>query len=132
MNKRRSALANRPRKDHLDGKIYNARYENNSMTRPPRIGSSSRNAIVSLPSWAVAIGAVVAGALGLAVFLASASLILMLAPVIVGAAFYIRWRVRRAFRKMAEQQRDFSARNNPDIIDGDYRIIDEAQDRFRR
>lgn len=102
------------------------------MTRPPRIGSSSRNAIVSLPSWAVAIGAVVAGALGLAVFLASASLILMLAPVIVGAAFYIRWRVRRAFRKMAEQQRDFSEPKNPDIIDGDYRIIDEAQDRFRR
>lgn len=101
------------------------------MTRPPRIGSTSRSAIVSVPNWAVAIGAVVAGALGLAVFLASASLILMLAPVIVGAAFYIRWRVRRAFRKMAEQQRDFEARNNPDIIDGDYRVVDEPRDRFR-
>lgn len=100
--------------------------------RQPRIGYSSRNAIVGVPSWAVAIGAVVAGALGLAVFLASASLILMLTPVIIGAAFYIRWRVRRAFRKMAEEQRDFEARNNPDIIDGDYRVVEERNDRFRR
>lgn len=102
------------------------------MTRSPRLGYSSRSELVRVPSWAVAIGAVVAGALGVAVFLASASLILMLAPVIIGAAFYIRWRVRRAFRKMAEQQRDFEARNNPDIIDGDYRVVDEPSDRFRR
>lgn len=102
------------------------------MMRPPRIGSVNRGNIVKVPGWAVAIGAVVAGALGVALFLVSASLILILAPFVIGAVFYFRWRVRRALRKMAEQNRNFDARANADIIDGDYRIVEEPHDRFRR
>lgn len=102
------------------------------MMRPPRIGSVNRGNIVKVPGWAVAIGAVVAGTLGVALFLFSASLILILAPFVIGAVFYFRWRVRRALRKMAEQNRNFDARASADIIDGDYRIVEERHDRFRR
>ena len=101
------------------------------MNRPPYSSRIGRTEIVRLPGWAVTIGAIFAGALGLAVFLASASLILMLAPVLVGAAFYIRWRIRRALRKMAEEQRSYRAEDRLDIIDGEYRIIENDTDRTR-
>lgn len=102
------------------------------MNRPPPSGRIGRTEIVKVPGWAVTIGAIIAGALGVAVFLASASLILMLAPVIVGAAFYIRWRIRRALRKMAEDQSRYQTTERADIIDGDYRVIDSEADRYRR
>lgn len=87
---------------------------------------------VAIPGWAAAIGAIMAGALGIALFLASASLILMLAPVLIGVAFYARWRFRRMIRQMADQQRGRGAYTNDDIIDGDYRIIRSDDDRARR
>jgi membrane protein implicated in regulation of membrane protease activity len=102
------------------------------MNRPPYRGQIGRTEIITAPGWAVTLGAIVAGALGIAVFLASASLILMLAPVLIGAAFYVRWRVRRALRKMAEEQRSYQRAETIDIIDGDYRIIKDEEDRYRR
>lgn len=102
------------------------------MSRPREIGGHRRTEIVRVPSWAVAIGAVMAGAVGIALFLASFSLILILAPVLIGAAFYIRWRIRRALRKFAEEERRMRSADDADIIDGDYRIIDNFDDRTRR
>ena len=102
------------------------------MPRSPETGRIGRTEIVNVPGWAVTIGAIVAGALGLALFLASASLVIMLAPVVVGIALYFRWRVRRALRKMAEQQRAYEREVREDIIDGEYRVIDDADDRYRR
>lgn len=102
------------------------------MPRPRELGGYSRTEIVRVPSWAVAIGAVVAGAVGIALFLASFSLILILAPIVIGVAFYVRWRVRRAFRRFAEEERRMRSANEADIIDGDYRIIDNADDPIRR
>lgn len=99
------------------------------MNRPPNSQRIGRSEIVRVPGWAVTIGAVVAGALGLVVFLASASLILMLAPVVVGVAFYIRWRIRRALRKMAEEQTVYRTSERLDIIDGEYRVINQEADR---
>ena len=101
------------------------------MNRPPYRNQIGRTEIITAPGWAITLGAIVAGALGIAVFLASASLILMLAPVLIGAAFYVRWRVRRALRKMAEEQRRYKKDETIDIIDGDYRIIKDEEDRYR-
>ena len=53
----------------------------------------------------------------------------MLAPVAIGAAFYIRWRMRRALRKMAEAQRAYNREENDGIIDGEYRVINNDDDR---
>ena len=124
------ALAIAVHKGHLETIV--GHYGTEFMMRPPRIGSANRSNVVKVPGWAVALGALVAGTLGVALFLVSASLILILTPLIVGTAFYIRWRVRRALRKMAEENRNLDPRANPDIIDGDYRIVDEPHDRFRR
>lgn len=102
------------------------------MNRPPYQSRIGRAEIVKVPGWAMTIGAVVAGTLGIAVFLASASLILMLMPVIVGAAFYVRWRIRRALSKMAEEQRVYRTADQMDTIDGEYRVIDQEIDRHPR
>ena len=102
------------------------------MNRPPYRGQIGRTEIITAPGWAVTLGAIIAGALGIAVFLASASLILMLAPVIIGAAFYIRWRVRRALRKMAEAQGANQQDGGDSFIEGEYRVINDGEDRYRR
>jgi len=99
------------------------------MNRPPYSGQFSQTQLVRVPGWAVAIGAVVAGALGIAVFIASAGLLLMLAPIVIGMAFYIRWKMRRAFRKMAEAQRRYPNEPGDGIIDVEYRVINGEEDR---
>lgn len=102
------------------------------MNRPPYSGRIGRTELVKAPGWAVAVGAIVAGALGIAIFLASASIILILTPFVIGAAFYVRWRVKRALRKMAEAQGASRSHEHVDVIDGEYRIIDNETDRLRR
>lgn len=102
------------------------------MNRPPYSGRIGQTQIVRVPGWAVAIGAVFAGVLGIAVFIASAGLLLMLAPVVIGMAFYIRWRMRRTLRKMAEAQSAYHSEQDAGIIDVEYRVIDSEDDRRQR
>lgn len=102
------------------------------MNRPPSSGQFGQTQLVRVPGWAVAIGAIVAGALGLAVFIASAGLLLMLAPIAIGMVFYVRWRIRRALRKMADVQRAYQGDVNDGIIDVEYRVIDGGDDRRHR
>ncbi len=88
--------------------------------------SSGRIGTATLPGWAVALGAVAAGALGLVVLLLGAGLALLLAPVVVGAVLVARWRLKKALREAGVDLDRRTAGPGPDgVIDADYRVIDE-------
>jgi hypothetical protein len=77
---------------------------------------------VNIPSWAVVVTAIIAGALGVGLFLLSASILLVLTPVVVAGVLYARWRIRRALRRSSEQEQANS-------IAAEYRVIDIDRDR---
>ena len=66
--------------------------------------------------------ALLAGALGIGMFLLSASILLVLTPFIVVGALIIQWRIRRALRQAAREA-DVTS------IDVEYRVIDTQKDR---
>jgi hypothetical protein len=77
---------------------------------------------VNIPSWAVVVTAIIAGALGVGLFLLSASILLVLTPVVVAGVLYARWRIRRALRRSSEHEQANS-------IAAEYRVIDIDRDR---
>jgi len=66
--------------------------------------------------------AFVAGALGIGIFLLSASILLVLTPFIVAGALFLQWRIRRALRQAAREA-------NVTSIDVEYHVIDRQKDR---
>ncbi len=63
-----------------------------------------------------------AGALGIGMFLLSASILLVLTPFIVAGALFLQWRIRRALRQAAREA-------NVTSIDVEYHVIDRQKDR---
>jgi hypothetical protein len=92
------------------------------MTDPysPRTFNTFR--ITKIPGWAMLFVALLAGALGIGMFLLSASILLVLTPFIVVGALIIQWRIRRALRQAAREA-DVTS------IDVEYRVIDTQKDR---
>ena len=77
--------------------------------------------LLGVPRWLVPVGAILAVAAGIALFLLSAGLILILAPIALGAGLYARWRIGRALRRAEEAAR-------AGTIDAEYRIIEIRRD----
>ena len=82
------------------------------------INQGTRITELGVPKWALILGGLLAGGIGILLFIVSAGLLLMLAPFAIAAVLYARWRIRRAIRKAAEQ-------SDITIIDAEYRVIDE-------
>ncbi len=86
--------------------------------------SSGRIGTATIPGWAVALGGIAAVSLGLVILVLGAGLALLLAPVAIGAAFFARWRLRKAFAEMnADLQRDGGPPAG--VIDAEYRVVDD-------
>jgi len=66
--------------------------------------------------------AFVAGALGIGMFLLSASILLVLTPFIIAGALILQWRIRRALRQAAREA-------NVTSIDVEYHVIERQKDR---
>jgi hypothetical protein len=76
--------------------------------------------IKPVPGWAVFLVAILAGALGVGLFLLSASVLLILAPIVVATALYYRWRIRKVLRDAAR---------NGEAVDAEYRVVTWREDR---
>ena len=78
--------------------------------------------VTPFPGWVMILVAIVAGALGISMFLLSASILSVLTPFIVAGALFLQWRIRRALRQAARDA-DITS------IDVEYRVIDREKDR---
>jgi hypothetical protein len=80
-----------------------------------------------LPGWAALLGAAGAVALFALLVIFGLALALLLAPVAVGAFFYMRWRMKRLISDLAKAQRSAGPAPGTDrtIIDAEYTIITE-------
>ena len=98
------------------------RFGDYPMTDPFDAGSRRRFATTTIPGWAVLLAAILAGAIGIGLFILSASLLLLLAPVAVATFLYYRWRIGKALRQAARQAR-------AGTVDAEYRVISIREDR---
>ena len=80
--------------------------------------------VTTVPGWAVGLGAIGVAFLGLVVLVLGAGLALLLAPVAIGALLIARWRLRRMMADIVGQSRP--PRQPDDVIDVEYRVIDDA------
>ena len=92
------------------------------MTDPFNPRTFSTFQVTKIPGWAVIVVAIIAGALGIGIFLLSASILLFLTPFVLASALYVRWRIGRALRQ-AEREAQATS------IDAEYRVIDIRKDR---
>ena len=90
--------------------------------------SNGRRSTTTLPGWAMGLAGVAALGLGLVVLTIGAGLALILAPIVVGAVFFARWRLKKALR---EAGIDLNAGRvppggpaSPGVIDAEYKDID--------
>ena len=89
-----------------------------------RQGSRRSLTILSVPGWMVALASLAFAAGGVIIFLVSASLLLIFAPVFIAFALYMRWRFMKALRAAASMQ-DTAA----PIIETEYHVHDEKRRR---
>lgn len=92
--------------------------------------SSGQTGTATVPGWAVALGGAAAVALGLVVLVLGAGLALLLAPLAIGAAVFARWRFKKALREAGIDLRG-GPRSPSDVIDGEYRVVDEPPARLK-
>ena len=71
----------------------------------------------TIPGWAVLLATMIAVAFGIGLFLLSASIVLVLTPLVVVGVLIARWRFRRALRRAAERGQGGS-------IEAEYHVID--------
>lgn len=83
--------------------------------------------IRTLPSWALALIGVVGTAVGFAIFILGAGLLLFLVPILIGAAFIARWRLRH-LAQQADQERQSEG---PPVIDGEFKVVKERRGKLR-
>jgi membrane protein implicated in regulation of membrane protease activity len=92
------------------------------MTDPFHPRTFSRYRVAKIPGWAVVLVALLAGALGVGLFLLSASILLVLTPFVVVGVLILQWRIRRALRQTGRE-------GDATSIDVEYRIIDRRKER---
>ena len=83
--------------------------------------------IRTVPSWALALIGLFGTALGFAIFILGAGLLLFLVPLLIVAGLVARWRLRHLARKADEDSRA----DGPPVIDGDFKVVDERRGKLR-
>ena len=83
--------------------------------------------IRTLPSWALALIGLLGTAVGFAIFILGAGLLLFLVPLLIVAGLIARWRFRHLARKAYEEGRA----DGPPVIDGEFKVVDERRGKFR-
>ena len=80
-----------------------------------------------LPSWALVLIGIFGTALGFAIFILGAGLLLVLVPVCIIALAVLRWRLRSLQRKAYEEGRS----EGPPVIEGDFKVVKERRGKLR-
>ena len=77
----------------------------------------------TLPSWALGLIGLLGTALGFAIFILGAGLLLVLVPLLIVVGLIARWRLRHLVRKAYEEGRA----DGPPVIDGDFKVVNERR-----
>jgi hypothetical protein len=95
--------------------------------------TNGRRGATTVPGWAVGLAGVAALGLGLVVLTIGAGLALILAPVVAGAVYYARWRLKKALRAAGFDPTTGQPVQGgpvqggpaaPGVIDAEYKVID--------
>ncbi len=76
----------------------------------------------TVPGWMIALVSVCVAVAGFVLFLVSASLLLVLAPIFIGIGLYLRWRFLKALRAASN-----SYDQRETIIETEYRVHDDTR-----
>jgi predicted lipid-binding transport protein (Tim44 family) len=93
---------------------------------------------VKVPRWAMILAGIVAAGLGVLLLLLAASLALVIVPLAFLVVGIASWQARRKFRKhgrttgtarqQGAPQREPRSSGQPDVIEGDYKVIVHKSD----
>lgn len=81
-----------------------------------------RFAVQTAPGWLIALVSLAVAVAGFVLFLVSASLLLVLAPIFIGIGLYMRWRFLKALRAASP-----SYDERETIIETEYRVHDDTR-----
>ena len=75
-----------------------------------------------VPGWIIALVSVAVAVAGFVLFLVSASLLLVLAPIFIAIGLYLRWRFLKAMRAASQTYREEER-----VIETEYRVHDDTR-----
>lgn len=81
-----------------------------------------RFVVQAVPGWMIALVSVAIAVAGFVLFLVSASLLLVLAPIFIGIGLYLRWRFLKALRTASN-----SYDERETVIETEYRVHDDTR-----
>ena len=81
----------------------------------------------TMPNWVLALIGLLGTAMGFAIFILGAGLLLVLVPLLMIGALVARWRIRQLMRKADEDSRA----EGPPVIDGEFKVVDERRGKLR-
>ena len=81
----------------------------------------------TMPNWVLALIGLLGTAMGFAIFILGAGLLLVLVPLLMIGALVSRWRIRQLMRKAYEDSRA----EGPPVIDGEFKVVDERRGKLR-
>jgi hypothetical protein len=81
----------------------------------------------TMPNWVLALIGLLGTAMGFAIFILGAGLLLVLVPLLMIGALVARWRIRQLMRKAYENSRA----EGPPVIDGEFKVVDERRGKLR-
>jgi len=81
----------------------------------------------TMPNWVLALIGLLGTAMGFAIFILGAGLLLVLVPLLMIGALVARWRIRQLMRKAYEDSRA----EGPPVIDGEFKVVDERRGKLR-
>lgn len=81
-----------------------------------------RIVIKPLPGWVIALATLSVALAGVVLFIVSASVLLVLAPIFIGLGLYLRWRFLKTLRAASERTQETET-----IIETDYRVHDDTR-----
>jgi membrane protein implicated in regulation of membrane protease activity len=87
-----------------------------------RRAQGGRFVVQAVPGWMIAIVSVSIAVAGFVLFLVSASLLLVLAPIFIGIGLYLRWRFLKALRTASN-----SYNERETVIETEYRVHDDTR-----
>ena len=83
----------------------------------------------NLPGWAVGLSLIAGAALAGTVLVVGIGIALLLAPVVVIGGLILRHKLRKAVAEMETRLREARQQADGDVIDADYRVVEEERPR---